>query len=100
MLVKPTDDAQQLGELPLGLVRSSIAAALRAFARDDAYARWMLNRETSALATTICQQDVLPTLSVPELESYLPVRRVLGRQPRDTLYTDRRRGANRRSHAV
>ena len=72
VLVKPTDDTQQLGELPLGLVRSSISAALRAFARDDAYARWMLNRETSALATTICQTDVLPTLSVPELESYLP----------------------------
>jgi hypothetical protein len=72
VLVKPTDDTQQLGELPLGLVRTSVSAALRTFARDDAYARWILNRETSALATTICQKDVLPTLSVPELESYLP----------------------------
>jgi hypothetical protein len=72
LLVKPTDDTQQLGELPLGLVRTSIAAALQKFARDDAYARWILNRETSALAVTICQRDVLPTLSIPELESYLP----------------------------
>jgi hypothetical protein len=72
VLVKPIDDAQQLGELPLGLVRGSISAALKKFARDDAYARWMLNRETAALATTICQRDALPTLSVPELELYLP----------------------------
>ena len=32
----------------------------------------MLNREIAALTATICQKDVLPTLSVPELESYLP----------------------------
>jgi hypothetical protein len=72
VVVKPADDAQQLGELPLGVVRTSIADALRKFARDGAYSRWILNRETSALATTICQRDVLPTLGIPELESYLP----------------------------
>jgi hypothetical protein len=72
VVVKPTDDTQQLGELPLGVVRTSIGDALRKFGRDDAYSRWILNRETAALATTICQKDVLPTLSIPELEFYLP----------------------------
>jgi hypothetical protein len=72
VLVKPTDAPQDLGALPLGLVRPAIAAALQTFGRDDAYARWILNRETAALAVTICQRDVLPTLSIPELESYLP----------------------------
>src|SRR5205823_2858147 len=61
VLVKPTADATPLGELPLGLVRTSIVATLRKFARDDAYDRWMVNRESSALAITICQRDVLPT---------------------------------------
>ena len=71
-VVTPTDDAQQLGELPPGLVRTSIASALRTFARDDAFSRWILGRESAALNTTICARDVLPTLGVPELESYMP----------------------------
>jgi hypothetical protein len=69
---KPTDDTQTLGELPLDLVRPAIANALRTFARDDAYGRWMLNRESAALNQTICRGDVLPALGIPELEDYLP----------------------------
>jgi hypothetical protein len=70
--VKATDDVQQLGELPLDVVRTAIATSLRTFARDDAYGRWLLNRESGALTTTVCRGDVLPTLSEPELDEYLP----------------------------
>ena len=68
----PTDDTQQLGELPIDLVRPAIVTALKSFARDEAFDRWILNRETAAQALTVCQKDALPTLGVPELEEYLP----------------------------
>jgi hypothetical protein len=72
LAVTATDDTQLLGELPIGLVRPAIVTALRTFARDEAFDRWILNREMAAQAQTVCQKDVLPTLGVPELEEYLP----------------------------
>jgi hypothetical protein len=72
LAVTATDDTQLLGELPIALVRPAIVTALRTFARDEAFDRWILNREMAAQAQTVCQKDVLPTLGVPELEEYLP----------------------------
>jgi len=66
------EDTEELGELPLGLVRPSIANALRVFARDGAYSRWLMLRQNGALQTTLCVRDELPSVGVPELEAYMP----------------------------
>ena len=61
-----------LAELPLAKARRSIAAALVAIARDSAYQNWLLAREKSAIASTLCWRDQLPAVEVVPLTDYLP----------------------------
>jgi hypothetical protein len=62
----------QLAAVPLGRARSAIAAALRAFARGEAYERWTEARQRGALASTTCVRDELPIPAAIDLTTYLP----------------------------
>jgi hypothetical protein len=74
--VKALNDALPLGAVPLGQVRPTIAAALRAFARGAAFERWSVGQQRSALNTAICARDDLPQPSAVDLTSYLPFLRL------------------------
>ena len=52
--VKPLDDALPLGAVPLGKATPAIEAALRAFARGDAFEQWTVGKQRAALNTAIC----------------------------------------------
>jgi hypothetical protein len=70
--VTPLGDAVPLGSLPLAQARPAIAAALRTFARRDAYERWSEQRQRALLKQTICARDDLPQPATIELSTYLP----------------------------
>jgi hypothetical protein len=74
--VKALNDALPLGAVPLGQVRPTIAAALRAFARGAAFETWSVAQQRSALNTAICARDDLPQPSSVDLTSYLPFLRL------------------------
>jgi hypothetical protein len=65
----PTVD---LAELPLAKARKPIVTALVSLARDTAYQNWLLAREKSAQAATLCWRDQLPAVEVVPLTDYLP----------------------------
>jgi hypothetical protein len=70
--VKAVGATIPLAELPLAKARQPIATALVSLARDAAYQNWLLARETSSLAATICWRDQLPAVEVVPLTDYLP----------------------------
>ena len=70
--VKALGPTVSLAELPLAKARKPIATALVALARDTAYQNWLLARETSAQAQTLCWRDQLPAIEVVPLTDYLP----------------------------
>jgi hypothetical protein len=61
-----------LAAVPFGEARSAIAAALRQFARGEAYERWTQARQRGALASTTCAGDQLPIPAAVDLSTYLP----------------------------
>jgi hypothetical protein len=65
-------EAQPLGAVPLELARTTISAALRAFARRAAFEQWSLGRQTYYFARTICRKDDVPEPGAVRLTSYLP----------------------------
>ena len=69
--VKPLRDALSLGAVPLGNVRPAIVAALRAFERGQAFERWTVVRQRSALNNAVCARDDLPQPAAVDLTSYL-----------------------------
>ena len=74
--VKPLRDALSLGAVPLANVRPAIVAALRAFARGQAFESWTIFRQRAALNTAICARDDLPQPAAVDLTSYLPFLRL------------------------
>jgi len=74
--VKALDDTVPLGAVPLGRARPAIVAALRSFARGQAFERWTILRQHTALDTTTCVRDDLPQPSAIDLVQYLPFLRI------------------------
>jgi hypothetical protein len=74
--VKALQDPQPLGAVPLGQVRPTIAAALRAFAQGAAFESWTVARQRGALATATCARDDLPQPAAVDLTQYLPFLRL------------------------
>jgi hypothetical protein len=70
--VKPLDDPQPLGAVPLGKATPAIKAALQSFNRGQAFERWTVARQRGARNTAICAKDDLPQPSAVDLTSYLP----------------------------
>jgi hypothetical protein len=74
--VKLLDDALPLGAVPLSKATPAIAAALRAFARGQAFENWTVAKQRYVLNSAICARDDLPQPSAVDLTSYLPYLRL------------------------
>ena len=74
--IKPLDDALPLGAVPLRKATPAIAAALRGFARGDAFENWTVSKQRYVLNAAICARDDLPQPSAVDLTSYLPFLRL------------------------
>jgi hypothetical protein len=74
--VKPLDAPLPLGAVPLGKATPAIKAALRAFARGDAFESWTVGKQRFVLNTAICARDDLPQPSAADLTTYLPFLRL------------------------
>jgi hypothetical protein len=70
--VKPTSEAIPLGALPLGQARPAIAAALRSFARGQAFESWTVARQSGSLDAATCLKDDLPQPGAVDLSTFLP----------------------------
>jgi hypothetical protein len=70
--VKPTGDALPLGALPLAQARPAIAAALKSFARGQAFESWTVARQSGSLAAATCLRDDLPQPGSVDLSTFLP----------------------------
>ncbi len=70
--VKALGPTVDLAELPLAKAHKPIVTALVSLARDTAYQNWLLAREKSAQAQTLCWRDQLPAVEVVPLTDYLP----------------------------
>jgi hypothetical protein len=74
--VKLLDDALPLGAVPLRKATPAIAAALRSFARGQAFENWTVAKQRYVLNSAICARDDLPQPSAVDLTSYLPYLRL------------------------
>lgn len=74
--VRPLAAPQPLGSLALSRARPAIVAALRGFARAQAFEQWTIAKQTVALASTICVRDQLPQPAAIDLTEYLPFLRL------------------------
>jgi hypothetical protein len=74
--IKPLDDPLPLGAVALGKAMPSIKAALRSFARGDAFETWTVGKQRSVLNTAVCRRDDMPQPSAVDLTSYLPFLRL------------------------
>jgi hypothetical protein len=74
--VKLLDDALPLGAVSLSKATPAIAAALRAFARGQAFENWTVAKQRYVLNNAICARDDLPQPSAVDLTSYLPYLRL------------------------
>jgi hypothetical protein len=74
--IKPLDDPLPLGAVPLAKASPSIKAALRAFARGEAFEQWTVGKQRAVLNTAVCARDDLPQPSAVDLTSYLPFLRL------------------------
>jgi hypothetical protein len=74
--VKLLADALPLGAVPLSKATPAIAAALRGFARGQAFENWTVAKQRSVLNSAICARDDLPQPSAVDLTSYLPYLRL------------------------
>lgn len=74
--VKPLGDAIPLGALALSRARPAITAALRDFARGQAFERWTIARQHGAEDQLTCLRDELPQPAAVDLVEYLPFLRI------------------------
>jgi hypothetical protein len=74
--VKLLEDALPLGAVPLRKATPAIAAALRSFARGQAFETWTVAKQRYVLNSAICARDDLPQPSAVDLTSYLPFLRL------------------------
>jgi hypothetical protein len=74
--VKALNENQPLGALPLSKVSATIAAALREFARGDAFERWTVGKQRFVLNSALCRADDLPQPAAVDLTEFLPFLRL------------------------
>ena len=70
--VKANGDALPLGALPLARASTAITAALRSFARGQAFESWTVARQSGSLDAATCLKDDLPQPGAVDLSSFLP----------------------------
>jgi hypothetical protein len=74
--VKVLNEPQELGAVPLSKASAAIAAALRSFARGEAFERWTVGKQRGVLNNALCQGDDLPQPSAVDLTQFLPFLRL------------------------
>jgi hypothetical protein len=74
--LRPLGPAQPLGSFPISTVRSAIVAALKGFARAQAFERWTIARQNVLLSRATCLRDRLPQPAAVDLTQYLPFLRI------------------------
>jgi hypothetical protein len=74
--VTPLGDALPLGAMALSSARPAIAAALRSFARGQAFERWTIARQHGFEDQATCLRDELPQPAAVDLVEYLPFLRI------------------------
>jgi hypothetical protein len=70
--VRPLGKPQPLATFPLRSARAGVYAALMRAARTEAYERWLLRQQKSALDLAICRHDNLPMVGTVDLTNQLP----------------------------
>jgi hypothetical protein len=70
--VKADGDALPLGALPLARAQRAIAAALKSFARGQAFESWTVARQSGSLLAATCLKDELPQPGAVDLSTFLP----------------------------
>ena len=70
--VKALDDSLPLGAYPLGVARTSVAAALKEISRRQLFERWFTRPLTDQLDHLRCADDELPAVAVVDLTTFLP----------------------------
>jgi hypothetical protein len=76
--VRALAPALPLGAVALSSARTAIAAALRSFARGQAFEAWTIARQHGFLNRTTCLRDQLPQPASVDLVEYLPFLRLAG----------------------
>jgi hypothetical protein len=74
--VKALNENQPLGAIPFAKAKATIAAALRQFARGDAFERWTVGKQRFVLNSALCQGDDLPQPSAVDLTEFVPFLRL------------------------
>src|SRR5206468_2680659 len=74
LAIEPTVPAASppLGALPLARARTAIAAALKSFARGQAFETWTVARQSGSLQAATCLKDDLPQPGAVDLSTFLP----------------------------
>jgi hypothetical protein len=70
--VRALGAVQPLATFPFGRARAGVYAALMRSARAEAYDRWLLRQQISALDIAICRRDELPMVGSVDLTNQLP----------------------------
>jgi hypothetical protein len=70
--VRPLGKPAPLATFPFARARAGVYAALMRSARAEAYERWLLRQQNSALDSAICRRDQLPMIGVVDLTTQLP----------------------------
>jgi hypothetical protein len=74
--VKILNEPQTLGAMPISKVSSTIAAALREFARGEAFDKWTVGKQRYILNNALCKGDDLPQPGAVDLTQFLPFLRL------------------------
>jgi hypothetical protein len=74
--VKALNENQPLGAIPFAKAKATIAAALRQFARGDAFERWTVGKQRFVLNSALCQGDDLPQPAAVDLTEFVPFLRL------------------------
>jgi hypothetical protein len=74
--VKPVGDPLPLGAVPLAKATPTIAAALKRFARGEAFERWTVGKQRFVLNNALCKRDDLPQPGAVDLTQFLPFLRL------------------------
>ena len=70
--LRPEGDTMPLGAFPVGVARTSIAAALREIARRQLFERWFTRPLNDQLDNLRCANDELPATAVVDMTTFLP----------------------------
>ena len=70
--VRAVDDSMPLGAFPIGVARTSVAAALREISRRQLFERWFTRPLSDQLRNLRCANDELPAIAVVDMTTFLP----------------------------